>query len=131
MWPFDRLFGSRAGSAPEHLRGRLDLTEWPSGSSTARAWNCAQVSAQDLVRLHMWAVNGDFSDCRVTLSDARDVPFMIRLLCDHGGCREGRISENAAKACKAYHPQARVFSQRGDFPGYCFILVATDPAAHP
>lgn len=129
MWPFDRWFRSRAGSVPESIRGRLDLTEWQSG--TSQAWTCDHMTAPDLVRLHMWAVNGNFGDCRVTLSDARDLPFIVSLLRDHGNCREGRVTDSRAKACKAYHPQARVFSQRGDFPGYCFVLVSADPARIP
>lgn len=129
MWPFDRLFRARLGTTPEHVRGRFDLTEWQSG--TSQAWTCEQVTAPDLVRLHMWAVNGNFGDCRVTLSDAGDLRFIVSLLRDHGDCREGRITDTRAKACKAYHPQARVFSQRGDFPGYCFVLVSADPAPHP
>lgn len=130
MWPFDRWFRSRAEPVAHHVNGRLELVEWPSGGVASRAWTCEQVSAQDLVRLHLWAVNGDFADCRVTLSDARDVRFIATLLCEHGGCREGRITDARVKTCKAYHPQARVFSQRGDFPGYCFVLLDPDPAAH-
>ncbi len=127
MWPFDRWFGSRLGSAPPaHIRGRLELTEWQIG--TAQAWVCEQVTAPDLIRLHMWAVNGNFGDCRVTLSDARDLPFIISLLREDGNCREGRITDTRTKTCKAYHLDARVFVQRGDFPGYCFVLVSTDPA---
>jgi hypothetical protein len=131
MWPFDRWFGSRLGSVPARIQGRLDLTEWHSGKPVSQTWVCEQVTAQDLLRLHMWAVNGDFGDCRISLSDTRDLPFLLSLLCDHGNCREGRVADTRAKACKAYHPQARVFSQRGDFPGYCFVLVSADPAPIP
>lgn len=129
MWPFDRVFGRRAGPpASERICGRIDLTEWQHGTPTRQSWTADQVTVQELVRLHVWAANGDIGDCRLTLSDRRDEALIVGLLCDHGGCREGRISDACAKACKAYHPEARVFVQRGDFPGYCFVLVTTDPA---
>lgn len=132
MWPFERLFGLRAQPpAGERIFGHIDLTEWQGGTPSRQSWTSDQVTVQGLVRLHVWAANGDIGDCRFTLSDRRDEPLIVGLLCRDGGCREGRITDARVKACKAYHPQARVFVQRGDFPGYCFVLVAADPAAHP
>lgn len=128
MWPFDRWFPARAEPTGERIFGRIDLTEWQGGSPAHQSWYGEQVTAQGLVRLHVWAANGDFGDCRFTLSDRRDEALIISLLCGNAGCREGRISDPQVQSRKAYHPQARVFVQRGDFPGYCFVLVATDPA---